>query len=148
MDSKSSRMAPTSMPSSLDYASDGQYDTCTERPPTSRKASKQLQHSPATRSNGLLGKMFRKGPPKHPKLNPVGISSKDFFSDQPPPLPLSEHGLSTKGSKLARKLSSLSSSSHLPAATPSLAVSPQSLTPKSTNTPAFSSSAAVSSLGC
>ncbi|KAJ2456980.1 hypothetical protein GGF42_002947 [Coemansia sp. RSA 2424] len=93
--------------------------------------------------------MFRKGPPKHPKLNPVGISSKDFFSaNQPPPLPLSEHGLATKGSKLARKLSSLSSSSHLPAATPSLAVSPQSLTPKSTNIPAFSSSAAVSSLGC
>ncbi|KAJ2910460.1 hypothetical protein GGI21_000849 [Coemansia aciculifera] len=150
MDPKDCQLTPTSMPSSFEYASDSQYETCTESPAPLRKTSKQLQHSPAGRSNGLLGKMFRKGPPKHPKLNPVGISSKDFFSaDQSPPPPLpKEHGSSAKGSKLARKLSSLSSSSHLPTATPSVAVSPQSLTPKSTIIPAFSSSAAVSSFGC
>ncbi|KAJ2407057.1 hypothetical protein GGF41_006837, partial [Coemansia sp. RSA 2531] len=74
------------MSSSLDYASDGQHDAFTERPSTSRKSSKQLQHSPVGRSNGLLGKMFRKGPSKHPKLNPVGISSKDFFSADQSPL--------------------------------------------------------------
>ncbi|KAJ2875717.1 hypothetical protein GGH93_001387 [Coemansia aciculifera] len=149
MSSKESRLTPTSMPSSLDYASDGQYDTFAERPPTSRKPSKQLQHSPAGRSNGLLGKMFRKGPSKHPKLNPVGISSKDFFSADQPPLdtqlpPSKEHDLSTKGNRLTRMMSS----SHMPAITPSLTASPQFLTPKSTIIPAFSSSAAVSSLGC
>ncbi|KAJ2824798.1 hypothetical protein FBU31_003894 [Coemansia sp. 'formosensis'] len=149
MDSKDSRLTPTSMPSSIDYSSDSQYDACAERPQTSRKASKQLPHSPAGRSNGLLGKMFRKGSPKHPKLNPVGISSKDFFSvDQPlldsqlkPPI---EHDVSAKGNRLTRKMSS----SHMPATTSSLTASPQLLTPKSTIIPALSSSAAVSSFGC
>ncbi|KAJ2403532.1 hypothetical protein GGI10_005706, partial [Coemansia sp. RSA 2530] len=74
MNSKDNQLTPASMPLSLDYVSDGQYDAFAERPLASRKPSKQLQHSPAGRSNGLLGKMFRKGPPKHPKLNPVGIS--------------------------------------------------------------------------
>ncbi|KAJ2117682.1 hypothetical protein IW146_000529 [Coemansia sp. RSA 922] len=140
------------MSSSLDYASDGQHDAFTERPSTSRKSSKQLQHSPVGRSNGLLGKMFRKGPSKHPKLNPVGISSKDFFSADQSPLdtrvpPSKEHDISTKGNRLTRMMSS-SSSSHMPAATPSVTASPQLLTPKSTIIPAFSSSAAVSSLSC
>ncbi|KAJ2745962.1 hypothetical protein GGI20_001726, partial [Coemansia sp. BCRC 34301] len=154
MDSKDSRLTTTSMPSSsLDYASDGQYEPCTENSLTLHKTSKQLQHGPTSRPSGLLGKMFRKGPPKHPRLNPVGISSKDFFSADPPlPPPPNEHNTPTKASKLARKLSSLSSSPHLPTDTPNLnlnlATSPQSLTPKSAIIPAFSSSAAVSSLGC
>ncbi|KAJ2780895.1 hypothetical protein H4R18_003190 [Coemansia javaensis] len=37
----------------------------------------------AARPGGLL-KLFRRGPPKHPKLNPVGISSKDFFAGAQP----------------------------------------------------------------
>ncbi|KAJ2493899.1 hypothetical protein IWW37_000285 [Coemansia sp. RSA 2050] len=149
MNSKDSQLAPASMPLSLDYASDGQYDAFAEQSLASRKTSKQLQYSPAARSNGLLNKMFRKGPPKHPKLNPVGISSKDFFSVHQLPLdaqspPPREHDASTKGNRLTRKVSS----SHMSATTPSLAASPQLLTPKSTIIPAFSSSAAASSLGC
>ncbi|KAJ2772837.1 hypothetical protein GGI18_004810, partial [Coemansia linderi] len=92
--------------------------------------------------------MFRKGPPKHPKLNPVGISSKDFFSASQPPLdaqlpPPKGHDAPTRGNRLTRKVSS-----HMSATTPSLDASPQLLTPKPSINPAFSSSAAVSSLGC
>ncbi|KAJ2703632.1 hypothetical protein H4218_000098 [Coemansia sp. IMI 209128] len=148
MNSKDNQLTPASMPLSLDYVSDGQYDAFAERPLASRKPSKQLQHSPAGRSNGLLGKMFRKGPPKHPKLNPVGISSKDFFSASQPPLdaqlpPPKGHDAPTRGNRLTRKVSS-----HMSATTPSLDASPQLLTPKPSINPAFSSSAAVSSLGC
>ncbi|KAJ2471145.1 hypothetical protein GGI02_002466 [Coemansia sp. RSA 2322] len=161
MDPKDSRLPPTSMPSSLDYTSDGQYDASADRPVVPRQLSKQPQHSPASRSNGLLGKMFRKGPPKHPKLNPIGISSKDFFSSEyqapvaslpapppPPPPPLSsEPGLLAKGNRLTRKASALLSPL-LPASAPSHATSPQSLTPKSTPVSAFSDPAAASSSGC
>ncbi|KAJ2478757.1 hypothetical protein EV174_004216 [Coemansia sp. RSA 2320] len=161
MDPKDSRLPPTSMPSSLDYTSDGQYDASADRPVVPRQLSKQPQHSPASRSNGLLGKMFRKGPPKHPKLNPIGISSKDFFSSEyqapvaslpapppPPPPPLSsEPGLLAKGNRLTRKASPLLSPL-LPASAPSHATSPQSLTPKSTPVSAFSDPAAASSSGC
>ncbi|KAJ2790912.1 hypothetical protein H4R20_006934, partial [Coemansia guatemalensis] len=62
------------------------------------------------RSNGLLGKMFRKGPSKQPKLNPVGISSKDFFSSGPRSAPAPAPGdyAASRSTKLARKLSALS----------------------------------------
>ncbi|PIA14725.1 hypothetical protein COEREDRAFT_98745 [Coemansia reversa NRRL 1564] len=62
------------------------------------------------RGNGLLGKMFRKGPPKQPKLNPMGISSKDFFSSGPRSAPAPAPGdyAVSRSTKLTRKLSTLS----------------------------------------
>ncbi|KAJ2307554.1 hypothetical protein IWW54_004353, partial [Coemansia sp. RSA 2705] len=101
-----------------------------------------LEHANAVpasaRSGGLLGKMFRKGPPKHPKLNPVGISSKDYFASTPmsaparpdPATPLA----APKGAKLARKLSALTP--------PTVqAASPLTLTPRSAAVSAFPAAA-------
>ncbi|KAJ2286599.1 hypothetical protein IWW55_006935, partial [Coemansia sp. RSA 2706] len=101
-----------------------------------------LEHANAVpasaRSGGLLGKMFRKGPPKHPKLNPVGISSKDYFASAPmsaparpdPATPLA----APKGTKLARKLSALTPPT-------AQAASPLTLTPRSAAVSAFPAAA-------
>ncbi|KAJ1848611.1 hypothetical protein LPJ70_000942 [Coemansia sp. RSA 2708] len=101
-----------------------------------------LEHANAVpasaRSGGLLGKMFRKGPPKHPKLNPVGISSKDYFASAPmsaparpdPATPLA----APKGAKLARKLSALTPPT-------AQAASPLTLTPRSAAVSAFPAAA-------
>ncbi|KAJ2849632.1 hypothetical protein IWW36_002495 [Coemansia brasiliensis] len=82
--------------------------------------------------------MFRKGPPKHPKLNPVGISSKDYFANEPMSAPaqpnMSTQRSSSKSTKLARKLSALSPPI-------SQTASPQSLTPQSAAASAFPAAA-------
>ncbi|KAJ1666969.1 hypothetical protein EV178_001883 [Coemansia sp. RSA 1646] len=86
--------------------------------------------------------MFRKGPSKAPKLNPVGISSKDYFADGSPssaPIPAfqAEDHVSIKSTKLTRKLSGVSSALSQSVSLLSAVATPQSLTPKSTNTPGF-----------
>ncbi|KAJ2497810.1 hypothetical protein GGH96_004810 [Coemansia sp. RSA 1972] len=63
---------------------------------------------PKSARSGLLKSMFRKGP-KHAKLNPAGISSKDYFGE-----PTAE----PKSTKLARKLSALSPIAQSPLLTP------------------------------
>ncbi|KAJ1893736.1 hypothetical protein LPJ66_005584, partial [Kickxella alabastrina] len=104
------------MTASLEYASDGS----THSPVNTfqqQHAQLQLQQQPSqpdatARPNGLLGKMFRKSTSKHPKLNPVGISSKQFFGDEPRPvvthLSPTEYHAPPKGVKLTRKLSAIS----------------------------------------
>ncbi|KAI9502875.1 hypothetical protein GGI25_002648 [Coemansia spiralis] len=160
-------------PSQFNYTSESALDLSsrTARPWTSQNNSKQNQASTysyhqqqyqqqqhlqqqqllnSTRSNGLLGRMFRKGPPKNPKLNPIGISSKEYFSsDSPPsaPIPTSpaDNYVSPKSVKLTRKLSALSSSLSQSASPPSASASvsaattdtAQSLTPMSATTPGF-----------
>ncbi|KAJ1735231.1 hypothetical protein LPJ61_000645 [Coemansia biformis] len=105
----------------------------------------QQQRQGVARANGLL-KIFRRGPPKHPKLNPVGISSKDFFASEPrsapalalapafapPPAPAPIPA--RRGTKLERRLSAL------PPA-PARAATPQSLTPMTAAAAVFSTSA-------
>ncbi|KAJ2749426.1 hypothetical protein IWQ56_007232, partial [Coemansia nantahalensis] len=99
-----------------------------------------------TRASGFL-KIFRRGPPKHPKLNPVGISSKDFFAGEPrsappPQTQLPVHGPAPApagrsargGTKLARRLSAVSPP-------PARAASPLSLTPMTGAAAAFSGAA-------
>ncbi|KAJ1945738.1 hypothetical protein GGF37_001546 [Kickxella alabastrina] len=104
------------MTTSLEYASDSPThslgDTFQQQ-----HAQLQLQQQPsqpdaAARPNGLLGKMFRKSTSKHPKLNPVGISSKQFFGEEPRPVVMhlspTEYHAPPKGVKLTRKLSAIS----------------------------------------
>ncbi|KAJ1798264.1 hypothetical protein LPJ59_002611 [Coemansia sp. RSA 2399] len=126
------------------------------RPWSSRKLSKQNQQPPfllqqqqqpvgVNRPNGLLSKMFRKGPSKAPKLNPVGISSKDYFADGPPPsapipiLPTEGGSVLTKSAKLTRKLSGVSPALSQSVSLLSAVATPHSLTPKSTNAPGVTS---------
>ncbi|KAJ2499812.1 hypothetical protein GGH96_003245 [Coemansia sp. RSA 1972] len=114
-------LAPISIPPSPNYASTAPGSVSVLRPKSARA---QVEPGSA-RSGGLLGKMFRKGPPKHPKLNPVGISSKDYFASQPMSAPAqSEPRSAPKSAKLARKLSALSPPiAHTP---PSQLLTPQS----------------------
>ncbi|KAJ2281829.1 hypothetical protein IW141_006557, partial [Coemansia sp. RSA 355] len=98
-------LAPISIPPSPNYPSTAPGSTPVLRP----KSARAQVESGSARSGGLLGKMFRKGPPKHPKLNPVGISSKDYFASEPMSAPAqSEPRIAPKSAKLARKLSALS----------------------------------------
>ncbi|KAJ2649238.1 hypothetical protein IWW40_003364 [Coemansia sp. RSA 1250] len=129
-------LTPISIPASLDHSGDAQPAQSALRHKSSHA---RPQFEPASaRSGGLLGKMFRKGPPKHPKLNPVGISSKDYFANEPMSAPAqpdpSAQRSSSKGAKLTRKLSALS---------PPIAqtASPQSLTPQSAAASAFPAAA-------
>ncbi|KAJ2276090.1 hypothetical protein EV176_002489 [Coemansia sp. RSA 451] len=120
-------LAPISIPPSPNYPSTAPGSTPVLRP----KSARAQVESGSARSGGLLGKMFRKGPPKHPKLNPVGISSKDYFASEPMSAPAqSEPRIAPKSAKLARKLSALS-----PPITQTSP--PQLLTPQSAAVSAF-----------
>ncbi|KAJ1724678.1 hypothetical protein LPJ53_001106 [Coemansia erecta] len=148
MDATGNRLTPTSMPTSLEYVIDGppgSYIDMTRSPhknahyqypqtPLQQQPPPQVIPNSGSRPNGLLGKMFRKSTTKHPKLNPVGISSKDFFGDGPrsaiTPASTSELGASPKGVRLTRKLSALpATESQL--ASQSLAATMQSIVPRS-----------------
>ncbi|KAJ1645299.1 hypothetical protein LPJ64_003109 [Coemansia asiatica] len=151
--SSSSRLTPTSMPSPFDYSNDGSPGSFTGMPhqpskqqqypqsPLQRQPPPQVQSGSASRSNGLLGKMFRKSTSKHPKLNPMGISSKDFFGDGPRsaniPMSVSEYGSSPKGMKLTRKPSSISATALQPGLLIPTASSMQDMVPKSTTALTF-----------
>ncbi|KAI8322034.1 hypothetical protein GQ54DRAFT_165523 [Martensiomyces pterosporus] len=117
MDFEAARLTPASIPSSLDRNnSSSSVASYADGAALSSRQQQQQQQQPSSsgRPAGFLGKMFRKGPPKHPKLKPMGISSKDFFAQEeaePSATPLSstEYYASAKGVKLSRKLSALSS---------------------------------------
>ncbi|KAJ2510192.1 hypothetical protein H4217_007990 [Coemansia sp. RSA 1939] len=93
--------------------------------------------------------MFRKGPPKSSKLNPAGISSKEYFAEDTPssiPVPVlsAEGRVPSKSTKLTRKLSGASPTLSQPTSLLSAVATPLSLTPKSTNTPGFTQAATAS----
>ncbi|KAJ2710471.1 hypothetical protein H4R19_003731, partial [Coemansia spiralis] len=112
----------------------GMAQTPPHLPPPLVLASSSQQRLGPARAGGLLN-IFRRGPPKHPKLNPVGISSKDFFAREPVSAPLPASGLASapvgRGAKLTRRLSAVS-----PA--PPRAASPQSMTPMTATATIFS----------
>ncbi|KAJ1964186.1 hypothetical protein GGI12_001590 [Dipsacomyces acuminosporus] len=142
MDYEAARLTPVSNPSSLNYSdSFGSMSSFNNSSPYSARNQQQQQQqqqqqphqSSNSKPNGLLGKMFRKGQPKHPKLKPAGISSKDYFANedlystnttpapsqqqqqqqqQHQPLPATDYYEAPKGVKLTQKLSGFSAQRH------------------------------------
>ncbi|KAJ2604517.1 hypothetical protein H4R99_001767 [Coemansia sp. RSA 1722] len=158
MDAASSRLTPMSMPSPFDYTDDSVTGPFAGMPrqgskprqqqpqqypqsPLQRQPPPQVQPNSATRSNGLLGKMFRKSTSKHPKLNPMGISSKDLFGDGPRSATglssCSEYSASAKGMKLVRKPSALLAATLQPGLLSPTTPAMQSMVPKSTTALTF-----------